>query len=178
MLTQDRLKELLSYDPKTGNFIWLKQIYNGVGVGDIAGSITLDGYRAIGIDSKIHQAHRLVWLYCYGYMPEYGIDHIDRNPLNNRIENLREVSNQCNQRNTGNWNTNKSGVKGVCWVMRENKWHAQIVVMGKQKNLGYYKDFNEAVLARLAAEQCLDWSNCDSNSPAYQYAINNGLVKK
>lgn len=49
------------------------------------------------------------------------------------------------------------------------KFKAQIAVNGKVKCLGTYTDFDEAVCTRLAAEQCLDWSGCDSNSPAYIY---------
>lgn len=97
------------------------------------------------------------------------LDHIDRKILNNRIENLREVSNSCNMRNTGNPSTNTSGVKGVCWNKSKNKWRAEIKINSRMTHLGYFTDFTEAVAHRLAAEQCLNWECCDGCSPAYQF---------
>ena len=172
-LTQDLLKELLEYDPKTGRFFWrVSKGQRGV-AGTEAGSLTHSGYVYIGLDRKQYFAHRLAWLYVHGYMPENDLDHIDRYPTNNRIENLREVSQVCNQRNCGNRKHNKSGVKGVYWYKRYGKWRAQIVVNQRCFGLGYYDDFTEAVCARLAAEQCLGWAGCDSSSPAFQYVSSN-----
>ena len=169
-LTQERLKELLNYDPDTGVFTWLKS-YERVKRGDIAGSYDTKKYRVIKINGKKYLSHRLAWLYVYGYFPENGIDHIDRTPFHNWISNLREVSMSCNRRNTGNSTTNTSGVKGVYWFRPTKKWAANIKVNGNSFFLGYYKSFDNAVCARLAGEQCLDWSNCDSNSPSYKYVL-------
>lgn len=102
-------------------------------------------------------------------MPENDIDHRNRRRWDNHIDNLREASDVCNQRNTSNRSTNKSGVKGVCWHSALGKWHANIMVEGKQCHLGYHKDLIEAVCHRLAAEQALDWNGCDDCSPAFQY---------
>jgi len=167
-LTQTRLQELLHYDSNTGVFI---RKINGLGYkkGDKAGYINSTGYVQIKVNNIRYFGHRLAWLYVYGYFPEYGIDHRDRVPWHNWISNLREASCQCNARNTGNHITNTSGVKGVCWKKRDEKWSAYIMVFGKDKHLGLYKDFTEAVCARLAGEQCLNWSGCDSSSPAYRY---------
>ena len=167
-LTYDYLRELLDYDPATGKF------YNRVArgpsqVGAEAGYIDTRGYIYIRIDGALYLAHRLAWFYVHGYLPENDLDHIDRDPSNNRVENLREVSRYCNSRNCGNPNTNTSGIKGVRWHKRDNKWRAQIMVKMRFFHLGYYDDFNDAVCARLAAEQCLGWEGCDSSSPAYQY---------
>jgi hypothetical protein len=131
----------------------------------------------IWIDGEKHLANRLSWLYIHGYLPENDIDHIDRDPSNNRINNLREVSRQCNIRNTGNPINNTYGVKGVSWHKRRNKWIAQIVINKKQKHLGCYKNFNDAVIARYKAEKELNWSGCDSSSPAYQYLKQNNLLE-
>lgn len=168
MLTQKELKKILKYNYNTGAFTWIKRLSNRSIIGKSAGSLS-NGYILIMIEGKNYRAHRLAWLYHYGYMPENGIDHINRDKSDNRIENLREVSQQCNTRNTSNFKHNTSGVKGVSWFSRTNKWIARIKVNGKEYHLGYHKDLIEAVAHRLAAEQCLDWQGCDSSSPAYMY---------
>ena len=168
-LTQARLKELLHYDPESGLFTWRVTINSRAQTGKTAGSTNLDGYVQIKITGILYFAHRLAYLYVYGYFPEHGIDHRDRKPWHNWIVNLREVSQQCNVRNSGNRSTNVSGVKGVSWQNQTKQWYAQIAVNGKGFNLGRYNNFADAVCARLAGEQCLDWSGCDSSSPAYKY---------
>jgi hypothetical protein len=173
-LTQKRLKEVLKYYPGSGIFRWRTR--EGWKKNIIAGCKHHDGYIIIKIDGKIHLAHRLAFLHEHGYLPEHGIDHIDRNRSNNKIKNLREVSKQCNMRNTGNRIDNTSGVKGICWYKRDNKRRVQIVVNGKIKHLGYYKNFDNAVMARYHAEKKLNWKGCDSSSPAYKYLKNNDLI--
>ena len=123
------------------------------------------------IDGRPHKAHRLAWLYVYGYLPEGRLDHIDRIKDNNRIANLREAGQQCNRRNTGNPNNNTSGVKGVYWFNRDKVWRASIRINGKYIYLGRHNDFEEAVCHRFAAEQAEGWSGCDKSSPAYQYVM-------
>ena len=169
MITYDRLKEVLNYDSNTGLFRWKVSMAKRIKVGDVAGCININGYIYIRIDGKLYLAHRLAWFYVYGYMPENFIDHINRNVSSNKISNLREVSKECCLRNTENRKNNTSGVKGVTWDKKSNKWLSLIYVDKKNKNLGKYEDFDDAVCARLAAEQCSDWSGCYSNSPAYRY---------
>jgi hypothetical protein len=168
-MNYDYLRSILDYDPDTGIFTWLVDKSNRIKVGDVAGSKHSNGYIQIMIDGKNYFGHRLAWLHVYGYFPENQIDHINRDPGDNRIANLREVSNQCNLRNTGNRKNNTSGVKGVYWHKLAGKWYARIKTNNKNKYLGYYEDFDEAVLARYEAEKALNWSGCDSNSPAYRY---------
>ena len=168
-LTQARLKELLKYNQETGICVWKQDRGGTARYGSIAGGIKKTGYYYIGIDGKEYLLHRLAWLFVHGFCSENDLDHINRNPLDNRIENLREVTAQCNMRNTGNPIINTSGVKGVSWIKDRNKWYVNIAINQKTINLGRYKDFAEAVCHRLAAEQCLNWSTCDSSSPAYKY---------
>ena len=104
-----------------------------------------------------------------GYFPENPIDHMDHDPSNNIWSNLRPVSYICNSRNCKVAKSNKSGVNGVVWHSRDKVWHPAIKVNYTHVNLKASKDFTEAVAHRLAAEQALDWSGCDSNSSAYQY---------
>ena len=167
-LTQERLKKLLHYDPDTGIFAW-KVSRGTVKVGKITGYVDINGYTIIGVDHKIYTAHRLAWLFVYGYFPENDLDHIDRIRYHNWILNLREVSHQCNVRNSGNRKDNISGVKGVSWHKREKKWVAQIAVNEKQISIGGYSSFDNAACARLAGEQCLNWDGCDSSSPAFKH---------
>lgn len=168
-LTQKRLKELLHYDPKTGIFTRKVKTTNNVNIGDETGYLSYFGYLITAVDNISYPNHRLAWLYMYGYFPENDIDHINKIKTDNRICNLREVSRQCNSRNCGNSNTNTSGVKGVSWCKLKNKWAVYIWIKNKKRALGYYKNFTNAVCARLAGEQCLGWGGCDSNSPAYKY---------
>ena len=169
MPTQKEVKEILKYYPKTGEFIWKVKPSRKIRAGSVAGHLNKLGYIQIKISGKLYQVHRLAWLYVYGYFPEHNIDHIDRNPSNTRINNLRHATQQCNIRNVGLYHNNTSGIKGVGWHKRVNKWYAQIAVNYKNHQLGYFTDFIEAVCTRLAAEQCLGWPSCDSNTSANDY---------
>lgn len=172
VITVDRLKELLHYDPETGVFTWVgksSKMSHNVIVGGLAGSINGDGYLSIGIDGKRYQTHRLAFLYMEGYIPENFVDHINRDRSDNRWCNLREVSNTCNVQNSNNRKDNTSGVKGVSWFSPRNTWVARITYKGKRKPVKYTKDFIEAVCYRLAAEQCYDWNGCYGDSSAFQY---------
>jgi len=168
MITQEELRCLLNYNPDTGIFRW--RVNRGIKIkGKICGTVNRSGYRMIGINRKRYYAHRLVFLYVDGYLPENDVDHVNRDKDDNRYENLREISRQCNTRNCGNTKNNTSGVKGVCWDKKSKKWKAFIFVNYINKHLGLYDDFDNAVAARLAGEQALGWSGCDSSSPAYRY---------
>ena len=162
-LTQERVKELLNYNQKTGDFTWkercvgdfnhcknfehLRRVWNGRHAGNTTGCKNRKGYLEISVEGKTYLAHRLVWLYIHGYFPENTIDHIDRNPSNNKLSNLREVSHTCNMRNCKVRSNNKSGITGVCWHKARFKWHAQIKVNGKVTHLGYFEDIVDAAKA-------------------------------
>jgi hypothetical protein len=167
-LTQKRLKEVLHYDPETGDFIWRVSLNRSTHVGDIAGYIN-HGYIEIGIDCRRHYAHRLAFLYMEGYFPEHTVDHIDRYPDNNKWENLRHVTQSCNARNTGLFRHNKSGITGVYWSKEDHRWVSQICIKNKTKRLGQYKNKTDAAQARWEAEVEYGFPNCNSTSTAYQY---------
>jgi len=170
-LTQERLKERLSYDKKTGVFRW-RVSTGSISAGGLAGCINGAGYNIIQIDGVLYRANRLAFLYVEGYFPENGVDHIDRDTVNNRWDNLREVSHQCNLRNAKLSKSNTSGVKGVYYHNARKKHVACIRVSRKLIYLGSFNDFDEAVCARLAAEQAENWAGCDSHSPAYLHVKN------
>ena len=116
--SQERLKELLNYDPDTGVFTW-KVKRHGVTSGSEAGCIEKYGYRYIKVDGAQYFAHRLAWMYVHGVDPaELQIDHVNQVKDDNKMSNLRLATHQQNQRN------NKS--KGICLHKKSNKWHANI----------------------------------------------------
>jgi len=172
-LTYDELHIQLMYNPWTGDFYWKNPSNNNVKIGGVAGTLTKKGYIYIGINNKQYMAHRLAWFYVYGYMPENMIDHESRIKTHNCIKNLREASDQCSNRNRGMFRNNTTEVTGVYKDKSTNRWISQITVNKKRKHLGRYKDFDDAVCARLAGEQCLNWEDCDSNSSAFKYVKEN-----
>jgi hypothetical protein len=144
MLTQERLKELLQYDEHTGVFTWIKITSNRVKIGCIAATTNSHGYLYIRIDGKQYGAHRLAWLYMTGFMPKDVIDHIDGNPKNNVISNLREATQQQNLHNLRKSVKNTSGYKGVHFHKGTNKWRAVVTVNNKPKHLGLFFTPEEA----------------------------------
>ena len=146
-VTQDRLKELLNYNSETGIFTW-KVNRGGRKIGSIAGAKSL-GYRNIMIDKISYQAHRLAWLFVYGKWPEKDLDHINLERDDNRICNLRVVSDSENKQNQKMYKTNTSGFKGVSWCKNRKKWIASICINYKTIPLGKFDDPKEASLAYL-----------------------------
>jgi hypothetical protein len=151
-LTSERLRELLDYNPKNGEFVW-RVSCRGTKAGDIAGTSGTEGRRHITIGYSRYKAHRLAWLYVYGSFPTKLIDHINGDPTDNRIANLREATmseNLHNQRAAHKHN--KTGILGVQWRQDKNKFRTRIVVSGKEINLGYFDTAEEAKEAYLAAK--------------------------
>ena len=170
-LTQERVRELFDLDYETGVLRWRVNKHRAR-MGDIAGNSVGRGYYQVTIDNKMYYLHRVIFLYAFGYLPEHQVDHISRDRLDNRPCNLREVTHTCNMRNKGVGSKNTSGVKGVSWRQSSKRWQVQIRNNSKPMHLGFYEDFIDAVAARLAGEQCLDWAGCDSNSSAFLYMQN------
>ncbi len=140
MLTQQKLQEIFSYDPDSGEFIRIKRVRARDRVGQRAGASTTNGYRCIGIDGKTYLEHRLAWLYMTGEWPVNQIDHVNMNRSDNRFANLREATaseNKYNAKARGGAMASKSGLKGVHWNARINRWAARITVNGKMRCLGH-----------------------------------------
>lgn len=147
-LSQERLREVLHYDPETGAFRWLVANSVRVRVGDAAGIKKLGHeYARITIDGKTYLAHRLAWFYVFGVWPKQFLDHADMNRHNNRISNLREATKAQNMQNKGMTSRNRSGVKGVSWSKQNKNWQAQCTVNGKHVHLGHFETIDEAALA-------------------------------
>ena len=136
-VTQEELKKKLIYYPEEGYFIWSK-------LGNVAGWTRKDGYSFIRLNNKLYRTHRLAWLYMYGSFPKNEIDHIDGNPNNNRINNLRLSNSTQNKCNTRLRKDSTSGAKGIHWYKAYEKWQVKLTYNKKTINLGYFKDFFEA----------------------------------
>lgn len=156
MITQKRLKELLSYDPLTGKFTRLKTFANAL-KGSVCDTRHARGYIVIRIDTKLYLAHRLAWLYINGKFPNLDIDHINQNPSDNRIKNLRSVSKAQNMRNQRKKKNNKSGVTGVYRDKRNGHWIAYIRESKKRRHLGSFEEKKDAIAARKEADIKYDY---------------------
>lgn len=152
MLTQKQLKELLSYDAASGVFTWVVQ-RGRKKAGEVAGVKDHYGYVVIRIDKRLYKAHRLAWLYTYGDWPVNGLDHINRDPADNRIANLRDVTHSTNMHNAKVRYNSKSGAAGVRWRADRCCWAVSIKIGYRHYNLGSFKSLDRAVDARRAAEQ-------------------------
>jgi HNH endonuclease/AP2 domain-containing protein len=155
MLTAERLRSILDYDPDTGIFRWRWDPAKKPNINsrdtkrEVAGSVGRRRYRSIKTEQKLYYAGRLAWLYVHGRWPIDEIDHIDGNKTNDRIANLREASRYENQYNVGVTARNRSGHKGVHWVPRYQKWQVEIRVNGQRLYLGRF-DCPEAAAAAYA----------------------------
>jgi hypothetical protein len=153
-LTQARLHEVLRYAKTTGTFTWRVTRGAKAPAGSVAGTPHKRGYVALMVDQKLYLAHRLAWLYVYGSWPIGTIDHINGVKDDNRISNLRDVSIQANLHNqTLPYRSNVSGLRGVSFEARSNKWYARIRVAGKNLMLGYFRTAEEAHAAYVAAKK-------------------------
>ena len=150
MITRERLKELLRYNPDSGEFTRIKDRQGNARAGDIAGTKSGNGYMQISIGGKIYGSHRLAWFYMTGEWPNH-IDHINHDRADNRWINLRNVTAKENHKNRVITKRNKSGIVGVCWCNTIEKWLATIHVDGRSHRLGSFRDKFEAICARMSA---------------------------
>lgn len=141
--------ELFSYEEETGVLRWVKCPAASVKAGRVAGYDTGRGYLRVCVNGRLTQVHRIIWQMVHGEIPEgLKIDHINGIRSDNRLENLRLVSNQENNKNKRMYRNNSSGVTGITWNKKERKWVATIVINCKLKHLGYFTDFDKAVEVR------------------------------
>lgn len=140
-LTQSLLLDFFEY--KDGDLYWKKDMNHITKAGNVAGSSTAKDYKNVIFNGRAHKVHRLIFLYHHGYLPEV-VDHIDGNPINNKIENLRAADSLKNSYNKKIPLHNTSGVKGVHWHTQDKKWRVQFNVNGKSKYFGSYNDIDYA----------------------------------
>ncbi len=139
----EELKEYLIYIPEHGEFVWKIRPCKNINIGAVAGGTRKDGYKYITLNNKKYLVHRLVWLFECGRFPPHFIDHMDGNPSNNKIGNLREASSLLNVQNQIRpQKTNRSGYLGV--HTGRSGYEAKIRVNGTIVNLGSFKTPVEA----------------------------------
>lgn len=142
MLTQEYLKEKFTY--KDGELIRNSN-------GKVVQCSKTNGHRYLRmfIDGKAIALHRVIFLYHHGYMPKIT-DHIDGDKYNNKIENLREVTQQQNCLNKAHHKNSASPFKNVYWHNKMNKWAVCMSINGVRKRFGYFADIE---LADLVAQE-------------------------
>ena len=147
-LSQEQLKEWFNYH-SDGYLVWA--VSRGKAkVGKKAGMIHKNGYLRTGINGKVYSNHRLIYIWHYGKTSKF-IDHIDGNPLNNKIDNLREANAIENQQNAKLSVKNTSGYKNVTLCPQTKKWAVKLRVDGKIKTVGRYNDIELANLVAIEA---------------------------
>jgi hypothetical protein len=155
MLTVERLKEILHYDPLTGLFTWLVTVNYNAKAGSIAGTLNKSGYILIMIDRKSYRAHRLAFLYMTGEWPKNLVDHKPPGvKSDNRWENLREATYSQNACSRKTQEGTKSGLKGVT-ITPTGKHHVSIRVEGDVLYLGTYEKAVDAATAYNDAAKIL-----------------------
>lgn len=165
------LRKLLRYDPETGKLFWRERPasmfhpngrdpnwrarnWNSRCAGKEAFTARIQaGYRTSSIWGVKHRAHIVAWAMYHDQWPEGHIDHINGDPSDNRIVNLRVVSPTQNMRNQKRSAANKSGTTGVHWLKSREKWVADIGVNRKNLRIGYFDEKQDAIKARKEAER-------------------------
>jgi len=167
-ITQAQLRSILDYDPKSGVFTWRKRTainrfaggmllsdqyrrrWNTRYAGKVAGTRHSRGYWSICLTDtsgkRPYLAHRLAWFYVYGVWPDAELDHINRDKLDNRIENLRAATRSQNQANNHAQRNNKVGMRGVM-ASYNGKFMARIRKHGRVVHLGAFLTVEEAKAA-------------------------------
>lgn len=151
MITADRLREVINYNPETGEFRWRVTLSQRALAGSIAGCNSPEKYVRIRIDGKLYHGHRLAWLYVHGDLPPSGVDHKNLQRGDNRITNLRPATTSQNCANRGLDKNNTSGVKGVSWYSTKGKWVAKIYCQGRKHSLGSFDSKEAAAFAYAKA---------------------------
>lgn len=165
--TDQSLRENFSYDPETGLITRLK-VHGSRKPGEPVGKDHRDGHLNIKFQGTAYYAHRLAWFLHYGEWPAGNIDHRDGDPQNNRISNLRLASNRDNCMNLGLSIRNKSGITGVFWDSKANRWLARIKLDRVTKHLGQFHTIFDAAAARRSAERRLGFSPLHGQRPSHQ----------
>jgi hypothetical protein len=151
-------KEYIDYWPDTGILTWKKKPNRNIPLGRQIGKANIWGHMAFATNGKTYMVHRVIWLLHYGKWPEHQIDHINGNKSDNRITNLRDVTQFINMQNQKvSHKNNKSGYLGVHWSKHvpTKPWKAEIKINGKSKSIGHFATPEEAHAAYLQAKSQL-----------------------
>lgn len=141
-LTKELIRERFNYDPNTGELTYNISL-KGTKAGSSVGSAGASG-KSVCINYKRYQITHIIWMYVYGILPDKIIDHINGNPMDNRLCNLRQVTQSENLSNKHHpQNNNKLGILGVD-KLKNNKYRARIKLNGKSVYLGVFETSEEA----------------------------------
>ena len=165
-ISADALPELLHYDADTGALTWRARgphLFNRPSSASAWNAkwadrpalthVNPEGYLHGSIFGRLYRAHRVAFALHYGEWPQHDVDHINGDRSDNRIANLRDVTNAQNHRNRALSKRNTTGASGVFFCPRKNVWRAMIRVQGgRKKSLGHHSSMEAAVIARRAAE--------------------------
>lgn len=151
-LTADEVRALLDYDPLTGVFRWRVDRGSRARSGQPTGCRSCKGAVVIRIMGKLYYAHRLAWLHAHGTWPPNEVDHINGDPTDNRLGNLRLATRMENTRNVKTHKDTASGLKGA--YRQKKKWSSRIYVAGRDIYLGTFDTAEQAAAAydRAAAQ--------------------------
>lgn len=153
MITQSELKSVAHYDEQTGVFT-RRTSKGGFHIGTPMGRTDTYGYKQLSIAGKAYLAHRAAWLYVNGEWPKDEIDHIDCNPLNNAIANLRESTRKGNVENVVR--ARKTSLTGVLGISpKDGKYQVRIGHNRKQYYIGFFNTKEEAHDAYVVAKRKL-----------------------
>jgi hypothetical protein len=148
MITQEIANSLFEY--KDGQLFRKVRASQNTQIGDLAGYVDKKGYWKVSYKNKSYLLHRIIWLMRYGNLPK-ELDHIDGNPQNNRIKNLRIADRSQNNCNKQVYKTSSTGIKNVTWYKPTGKWMVKLTKNKKQMFFGYFDDLELAKLVAIEA---------------------------
>lgn len=167
MLTREYLRKHFIYTPETGLFQRLVDGYSPTKPDPS------NGYFRIRVEGKLYYVHRLIWMYQTGAFPEGEIEHEDRDRTNNKWNNISDVPKSINALNKSKLINNTSGVTGVYWESRTNKWRAEVQYQGKKYRLGRFIDMQDAANAckKKRAELGFSSTHGETDSPHFEIRL-------
>jgi hypothetical protein len=152
-LTAARVRELVSYDPDTGEFRWNVD-RGGRRSGSVPGWVSHWGYAEFKINRSQYKAHRLAWLYVTGEWPKGEIDHINGVRTDNRFVNLRDVDRTTNAENVRRARCDSTtGLQGVAPSSDGKWWRARIRSGKLRMSLGTFRTPEAAHAAYVEAKR-------------------------
>lgn len=151
-LSQSQLQDLFAYDSITGALTYKVSPAKKIKIGDQVNSINGCGFLQVCINKKYYLVDRIIWFHQKGYVPT-TLTHINKNKLDNRISNLKEIKRSTNNVNRSLNSNNSSGHRGISWHKQTNKWRVVISINKKKIYLGGFLDINDAITAREKAEE-------------------------
>lgn len=152
MITQAELKEMFNYDPNEGVFrARFKRWTSAKNIGEVIGVTNRGVNPSVYIERRLYKVSHLAWLYVHGWLPTNQIDHINRNPSDNRISNLREATQSQNKANCRTYRNNRLGLKNI--RLRGGQYEVRCSKDGKTHQFGKYPCLGQAVRAAAAARK-------------------------